>query len=354
MTRKERILAAMAWGEPDQVPLTIYDRILPRGQAERMLRDSGVGLIERLPAHRVLHRQVEILTREYHAQGRRLVRRTIHTPVGDAWQTLEPDEAYATSDWIREHFIKGPDDYRVMEFFFQDAVYRDNVDAIRESQRRMGTDGLVIVRIAKSPIQEMLYQLMGYEQFGVDYHERRDLFDSLHHTMARRYQELYDLAADSPVEILQLGDNISSDVVGRERFRTYLMPEYRKLTGRLAGTGKKLAVHMDGRLKGLQQEIGAAEFDILEALTPAPMGDISVRQAREWWPEKALWINFPSSLHIAASETIAAQTRTLLEEAGGGRGFGISVTEDAPVEALERSLGVISRVLQEYAPAKCS
>jgi hypothetical protein len=38
----------------------------------------------------------------------------------------------------------------------------------------------------------------------------------------------------------------------------------------------------------------------------------------------------------------------LVAEAGARRGFGISVTEDAPVGALEKSLAVIARVLQDY------
>jgi hypothetical protein len=193
----------------------------------------------------------------------------------------------------------------------------------------------------------MLYQLMGYEQFAVDYLEQRERFDSLHATMAQRYTELYDLAAGTPVEFVQLGDNVSSDVVGRERFRTYLMPEYRRLRGRLAATGKRLAVHMDGRLKSLVEEIGAADLDIVEALTPPPMGDLSLQEARERWPGKALWINFTSSVHVERPEAIAAHTRQLLAEAAGRRGFAISVTEDAPVEALERSLGVIAAVLRE-------
>ena len=234
-----------------------------------------------------------------------------------------------------------------MEFYVRDAIYRDNYEVIRESQRRMGSDGIVIVRIAKSPIQEMLYQMMGMERFAEDYHSRRDLFDSLHATMLKSYAELYDLAAKSPVEILQLGDNITSDVVGRERFRNYLMPEYKKLMRQLVGTGKKLAVHMDGRLKSLTEDIAAAEFDIVEAMTPSPMGDVSVREARKAWPDKALWINFTSSAHIEPPERIEAHTRQLLAEAGTKRGFAISVTEDAPVEALEKSLAVISRVLQE-------
>jgi hypothetical protein len=125
------------------------------------------------------------------------------------------------------------------------------------------------------------------------------------------------------------------------------MPEYKRLSERLVGTDKMLAVHMDGRLRSLKDDIAAAEFDIIEAMTPPPLGDVSVSEARESWPDKALWINFTSSMHIEAPEDIEAHTRQLLEEAGPKRGFAISVTEDAPVEALEWSLGVISRVLQE-------
>ncbi len=347
MDIRERLLTALTWGEPDGVPLTVYDWILPRGVAERLLRESGVGLIMRLPAHRVEHRQVQFSSREYWEGGRRLLRKTIHTPVGDVWQIVDPEAAY-DSTWILEHFIKGPEDYRVIEFMVRDAVYHDNYDRIREAQRRLGGDGLVYVRLAKSPIQEMLYQMLGMEQFAVDYKFRRDLFDSLHGAMLERYEELYDLAAGSSVEMVLLADNITSDVVGQERFRYYCLPVYRRLRQRLSVTGKLLGVHLDGRLRSLKEEIAEAEFDIVEALTPPPMGDVSVKDARSAWQEKALWINFTSSMHVESPETIEAHTVELLEQAGSKRGFAVGVTEDAPVEALERSLAVISRVLKEY------
>ena len=347
MEVRERLLTALAWGEPDRVPLTVYDWILPRGKAERLVREAGVGLIMRPAAHRVEHRQVHFSSVEYWENGRRLIRKTIHTPVGEAWQIVDPEAAYDSS-WILEHFIKGPDDYRVMEFMVRDGVYHDNYEAIREFQRRIGGDGLVYTRLAKSPIQEMLYQMMGMEQFAMDYKFRRDLFDSLHGAMLDRYEELYDLAAGSPTEVILMADNITSDVVGRERFREYLMPVYKRLKARLSGTGKLLAVHMDGRLQSLVEEVGEAEFDVVEAMTPPPMGDVSVREARRLWPGKALWLNFTSSYHIEPPEVIEAHTRQLLEEAGSKKGFAIGVTEDAPVEALEKSLGVIARVLRDF------
>ncbi|HEX9017220.1 MAG TPA: uroporphyrinogen decarboxylase family protein [Chloroflexota bacterium] len=347
MDIKERLLTTLAWGEPDRVPVTVYDWILPRGMAERLVREAGVGLVMRPAAHRVEHRQVRFSSVEYWEGGRRLIRKTVHTPVGEAWQTLDPEAAY-DSTWILEHFIKGPDDYRVMEFMVRDAVYHDNYEKIREYQRRIGGDGLVYVRVAKAPIQEMLYQMLGMEQFAEDYKFRRDLFDSLHNAMSQRYMELYEMAAASPAEVILLSDNITSDVVGRQRFREYLLPEYRRLKECLAGTGKLLAVHMDGRLESLIEEVAQAPLDIIEAITPPPMGDVSIKEARLRWPGKALWLNFTSSFHIEPPAVIEAHTRQLLEEAGSKKGFAIGVTEDAPVEALEQSLGVIAGVLRDY------
>ncbi len=348
MDVRERLLAALTWQEPDRVPLTIYENLFLRGRAERLLRDSGVGLIMRRPVHLVEHRQVEFTSREYWEGGRKRIRRTIHTPVGEVWQTLEPEGAYDSSNWIMEHFIKGPEDYRVMEFVIRDAAYRDNFDSIREAQRRLGGDGLVYINLGKAPIQEMLYKMMGMERFALDFHFERDLFDSLHSALLKRYEELYDFAAESPVEVILLTDNITSDVIGQERYRDYCAPIYARLRQRLLGTGKLVGVHMDGRLQSLAKEIAGSEFDIVEAFTPPPMGDVSVRDARKQWPDKALWLNFTSCIHVETAVVIEGHTRQLCEEAGSKRGFAIGVTEDAPIEALENSLGVISRVLSEF------
>ena len=349
MDIRERILAAVNWEEPDKVPLTIYEEMLPRGSRERMLRECGIGLVLRLPAYRLEHRQVEITTREYWENGRKLIRKTIHTPVGDVWQTLEPDTGgYGTSNWIKEHYVKKPEDFKTMAYFISDPIYRDNNDYIKEAVRRMGRDGIVAIRVAKSPMQEMLYRMMGLERFSIDYHERRDLVDFLHDTTQKRYEEIYALAAETPVEIMQLSDNITGDVVGGDRYRKYLMPGYRRMKELLRGTGKKLAVHMDGRLASLSDEIAEAEFDIVEALTPPPVGDVEVKKARQIWPDKMLWLNFTSTVHVESVEAIEAHARKLIEEAGTKRGFAIGVTEDAPIQALERSLETISKVIRDY------
>lgn len=348
MDARERILAAMSWEEPDRVPLTIYDWMIPRGADERALRAMGLGIITRLPAHRVEYRQVDFVTREYWEDGRHMQRRTIRTPAGEVHQVAQLDAAYG-STWIREHFVKEPQDYRVMATVYRDAVYHDNLEAITRTQRELGGDGLVMIRVAKGAIQEILYQMTGYERFAIDLYERRELIEELYDVMMARYDELYDLAAQAPVEILQAADNITSDMVGRERYQRYCVSAYARHMARLAGTGKRLAVHMDGRLRSLMGPIAQAPFDIVEAFTPAPVGDVSVAEARTAWPDKALWLNFTSSMHLEPDEAIRAHTRQLIAEAGSRRGFAIGITEDVPAQHVARSLRAIAGAIEEAA-----
>jgi hypothetical protein len=342
-----RLLIALRGDESGVVPLTFQEPLLPRGLAERLLRNRGVGMVVRHPLHRLHYRTCEVHSREYWEEGRALVRRSIETPVGEIWQTLLPEAGYGNSNWVREHYIKSPGDYAVMEYALRDAVYLDNFEEIRESERRLGGDGIVMARMMKIPIQEMLYQMMGMERFAMDYRFERERFDSLHATLLERCRELFTLAARAPVEIIQSADNITADVVGGARFQRYFMPIYQEIRSCFAGSDKRLAVHMDGKLSGLQDLIGECAVDIIEGLTPPPVGNVSIESARRIWSDKVLWLNFTSSMHTRPAEDIAAHTRRLLEEAGSRRGLAISITDDAPIIALEQSLDVIQGVLTE-------
>jgi len=55
-----------------------------------------------------------------------------------------------------------------------------------------------------------------------------------------------------------------------------------------------------------------------------------VAEAHRLWPEKILWVNFPSSIHLGSIETIRAVTRQMLEEARPHRRFLLGITEDVP------------------------
>jgi len=71
-----------------------------------------------------------------------------------------------------------------------------------------------------------------------------------------------------------------------------------------------------------------------------------VAQARALWPDKVLWINFPSSVHLRPAAEIEAVTRRLVAEAAPGDGFLVGITEDVPPDRWQDSFAAIARGLE--------
>jgi hypothetical protein len=86
--------------------------------------------------------------------------------------------------------------------------------------------------------------------------------------------------------------------------------------------------------------------------TPAPDTDLTLSEALAAWPDKVLWVNFPSSLHLASPEVIEQTTRELIETAAPGNRFILGITEDVPEDRWQESLLLMARVIHEMAAAQ--
>ena len=78
-----------------------------------------------------------------------------------------------------------------------------------------------------------------------------------------------------------MGDNFSSDVQPPRFFDTWSRPFYEEAIRRLHAAGKFVAVHIDGKLRGAIGMIRDAGADCADAVTPAPMGDLTPSQCRD-------------------------------------------------------------------------
>lgn len=344
MTPRQRIRVVLHGDMPDQVPFTIYWIMLPRGERERRLRKAGLAIVERMALYWEEYPNCEITQREYRENGVRTIRETVRTPAGEVTSVRKVGLAY-DSEMHAEHFIKRPEDYRVMEYMIRDVVYYPDYDAYHIAQERLGEDGYVLPHIGYSPLMQMLVQLMGLERFSFDMIERPDEFFSLYDLLCERRRELYQLYADSPAEAVLYGGNVVPNIMGRKRFEQYILPCANECADYLHEKGKLLGMHLDADTRALAPAIAESKLDIIEAFTPPPDCDMSVAEAREAWPDKILWCNFPSSVHVSDDDTIGATAREMLDEAGRGEQFLIGVTEDIPEAHMWRSLGVIADVL---------
>jgi len=354
MTIRERIRSAFRGEMPDRVPFMVYVGDIPVGETERKLRNAGMGMFRRVSVYTSYTQNIKTCREEFLEDGRKAVRNTIHTPVGSIEQVLRTGGSFGSS--LRSQFyIKKPEDYKVVEFMIKNTFYKPNYENFLEIEKDMGEDGYVAGNLDYTPMQEMIILLMGPEQFAIDFYEHHELIDSLYETMLAKHREWYQIAAESPAEVVWYGDNTTSEMIGLERFQKYCVNCYNELASCLHPKGKLVAVHMDGKLDRLKHAIADSKVDIIEAFTPPPDGDLSVSEARAIWKDKVLWINYPASLHLKSPEEIRAFTLELLRQAVPGDRFLISNTENLTPDVWPRFMTTVSDVLKEKGrlPLKC-
>ena len=347
MTPRERVEAVLRGERPDRVPFTAYEHLVPRCEAERHLRNSGLCLIAREPSvYRPVYKSVTVDRVTCLEDGVPLARTDVRTPAGDL-QSVERVGADGESAWYTERLFKGPGDYRAVECLIRGTEFEPNYEAFEEAQRAMGGDAFLLAEVGYSPLQEIIYTLMGLEVFAVEWSERRDEVMGLYEALAENRRKIYPLVADSPAFAANYGGNVSAEVVGLERFETYYVPHYNEFSDVMHDRGKVVGVHFDANTWVLAEAIAASRIDYVEAFTPRPDTDMTLAEARTAWPDKVLWMSYPTSVHGQANETIADTTRQILWEAAPGDRFLVGVTGEVPSdrrwESFRTILGVINQ-----------
>ncbi|NPV08005.1 MAG: hypothetical protein HPY83_08590 [Anaerolineae bacterium] len=343
MTPKQRIEAALLGESPDVVPFTVYENKLPVSEAERRLRNDGLAILVRTSAFRPVYS--EVTQEQVHftgTDGVSYVRTVVHTPAG----TLTAlDRPVGFTSWHEQRLFKGPDDYEPLEAMIADRQYVPTYDQVTRLQGLMGEDGFVRVGIGYSPLQEIIYSLMGLEQFSIQWAENRERVMRLYRALTEDRRKIYPLVAASPALAANYGGNVSPEVVGRDRFEKMILPHYDEAAEILHAHGKLLGVHFDANTRALAPGIARSKMDYVEAFTPAPTCDMTVAEAREAWPDKVLWINFPSSTHLGTIQEIEDMTRLILRQAAPGDRFLIGITEDVPEDRWQGNFAAILRVV---------
>jgi hypothetical protein len=112
--------------------------------------------------------------------------------------------------------------------------------------------------------------------------------------------------------------------------------------------GKLFLCHVDGFVRGIEHLIARCDLDVIEALTPRPMGDISISEAQEAWPDKAIWCNFPESVLLEDDSAVRAATADLLKQAQARGRFVLGIVENYPEERMEGGLGAITEAVAAF------
>jgi len=330
------------------VPFTIYENKIPQCTAERLMRNRGLCIVKRdAPVFHTVTPNVRTRRQFEIHDGREMIRTWYETPKGTLTMLVEP-AGFTT--WRHEFLFKSPDDYPAIRALFSDQVARPCYDRFLRAQEAFGEDGIFRAAIGSEPLQYLISgPVFGTEAFCIEWMERRDEVLALYEILVEKRRQVYPIVAQSPAGHANYGGNVTPEIIGPHVFETYYVPHYNEAAEILHRHGKLIGSHFDANCRLLADAIARTELDYIEAFTPAPDTDMTLGEAREAWPDKVLWLNFPSSVHLRPDEEIEQFTVELLNQVSSVDGLIMGITEDIPEERRQNSCRAIMDGLDRHA-----
>jgi hypothetical protein len=347
MTMRERILAVVRDQGPERVPFVNYEGLAaPNDEVWGLIGRENMGLLRWSAVHRLEHPGCRWESEQCERDGRRALRNRIRMPKGVIEETrLYQDDLGVWA--AAEHFVKQPADYGVLLEWLRDTVVVDDTDRFRRDETELGDDGLPHVGTDRTPFQQLWIQWVSIDRLCLDMIDCPDLVHACMDEMGRILREQFTLAARSGAPYVCVPDNITAPVIGERYFRQYCVPWYDELAAMLP-EDVPVFVHMDGDLKPLWGAVAESGVRGLDSMSPPPDNDTSVADAVREWPQMRLFVNFPSSVHIASPERIREVTLGLLEEGAHTGRLEIQVSENVPPGAWRTSYPAIVGAIEEF------
>jgi len=345
MNVRERIEAFWAGERPDVIPYTIYSYEYEASKctedaAWRRMFDAGLGVTFFTRTAEFVTSGVEERTDEYVEDGVTCRRETLATPVGEIHQTFR-------NDWHHKYWIERPEDYRVMTWIVKHTSVEPCYAEFEAQLAKAEPFFILIPRVARTPLQEIIVDLLGLENFGLHLFEYEAEMTELYEALMKRFRRDVEITAAGPGKCVEVLENFTAETLGPKRYREFLVPAYEECFPMLHEAGKAVGVHYDGKTASCRDEIARAPMDLIESLTPPPEGDQTLGECRAAWPRKLFWSNINVGTYQLPAKKLKDLVLSRVEEATpDGRRLAFEVSEELPANWRE-SMPVVLEALEE-------
>lgn len=344
MTPYQRVITALRGEEPDRVPFTVYSQMIPQCTVERELRNRGLCIVYRIRSYSMHYPNVKIEAHHYTDEKERQVIRTVYqTPHGTLSTLVQP--AGFTS-WTHERMFKTEEDYKALLFLIKDTVVKPDYSTAIKTVTDLGEDFIVRDNMPLEPLQALISNYMDTETFCMEWMDNRDEVLKLYEALVDVNRKTYPLVADGPLEFANYGGNVVPQIVGVENFRKYYVPHYNEAAEVLHKKGKLIGCHLDADNSLIMGDVAETDLDYIEAYDPGISPSLNI--ARKAWPEKTIWINWPSAWHLDTEDEVCCKTVGLIEDSSRKKGFIIGITENLPEDRWRKNFTAIMDGIDKY------
>jgi len=362
MTEKQRILAAARRQPVDKLPVGAridvwynyhagHDTLPEKYKGwsiPDILRDQGAGIqlrhgtiwrTEYRDTEVAIHEDPPFTTTEYRTPKGTVRMKTMFTPQEGPWVPYEVELPF-----------KSVDDYPAIEHLLENTVLVPYLDEYLRKVEMVGEDGLVLVTVSYSPMQEIMRTIMGYERFFFELNDHPSKVEHLYELMKEVVRQKLNILAESPVEIPEVCGNWSDDI-HTPVFRKYFVPWFQEAVEFLHSKGKLAHAHIDGEMKRLIPMFLETEIDVAEAWSPAPMTSVTTAELRKAWGDKVtIWGGVPAMLFEPqySDEEFDDYVKNLLREIAPGYNFILGMGDNLAFDGKIERVGRMAELADKY------
>ena len=181
--------------------------------------------------------------------------------------------------------------------------------------------------------------------------DNKKVFKDIIQVLEDKAEEVVEIALKSPADFLLIPDNLHSDLVGKNLFEEFLKPHYEKQNRKIKESGKYSSIHMDGGLKGLLREISKIDFTVIEAITPKPLGDLSLEEIKDYVTSKSIiWGGIPGVLFTPSTsdEEFEKFVVSVIKQMVSKPQYILGIADQIPPDGIIDRIKKVTELVEKY------
>jgi uroporphyrinogen-III decarboxylase len=287
---------------------------------------------------------VQISAEERQEGKMRVVRRIFKTPEGtltDVTHVPPPgDRTYGIGPNPRrtEHLVKEKNDLKALRYLLLD---KSNVslEPYFETERQLGQRGLVSLGVM-SQLCHRGGDAMAMTDLMVAFHQDRAFFDEILGLFQAEMMAEVDHAIQAGVKHFFANWYYNSMSVGWSPriWREVFAPQLREMCDHVHAAGGTVNLYDDGKFMPVAEMMADAGIDVLQTLTPPPVGDCNLRELKRRIGDRVCLMGYVDLFYVIQRGTPELIDQTVKDaiEAGGPTGFILgtsdSIRDGTPLE----------------------
>lgn len=208
------------------------------------------------------------------------------------------EDGKVTNERIVEFPVKTLDDLRALTAYIRRKRYRVNSEAFKQKVKELGHRAEPSMYLSSSGFTELIKRWAGLVDSYYLLHDHRREVEEYLEACDERDERMIETALRLPCRIFSLGDHATNEFTPPPILERYLLPRWQSIADKLHKAGRFVHTHWDGNSRQILPYLLETGLDGVEALPPAPMGDMTLEEIKDAVKERMICLDLLPAIHF--------------------------------------------------------